>query len=222
MSAQDTTRFPRIWDSHSPSLDLRLSLRSDPSNRDETFPRNGDYDVINGHPVGPCEHSECDHECGDSDGTEDSIATTTATIICSLAQSVCSEFTAHTDCSDLQDFKSSSDHKRRTPGGLRDLLEPSFDMFALEDCPAPSAAAMLLQVAEPTVYSASVRIMTWSCAFRREIFDSSGDAVLSVSIIVFGVVGEGGSKMASALGAHVGQPSGCSSLLSLSLPLHYP
>eukprot|EP00291_Cryptomonas_curvata_P029113 CAMPEP_0172211306 /NCGR_PEP_ID=MMETSP1050-20130122/36330_1 /TAXON_ID=233186 /ORGANISM="Cryptomonas curvata, Strain CCAP979/52" /LENGTH=313 /DNA_ID=CAMNT_0012891745 /DNA_START=287 /DNA_END=1224 /DNA_ORIENTATION=- len=47
--------------------------------------------------------------------------------------------------SDLPDFKSSSDCKRRTPGGLHDLLEPSFDMFALEDCPAPSAAAMLLQ-----------------------------------------------------------------------------
>ena len=149
MSEQDIPRFPRIWDSHSPSFGPRLFLGSDPSNTED----DGDFDLMNGHHFRPCEHFECDHECGDSDGTEDSIATTTATIICSLAQSVCSESTAHTDSSisDLPDFKSSSDFKRRAPGGLHDLLEPSFDMFALEDCPAPSAAAMLLQVAGPSV-----------------------------------------------------------------------
>jgi hypothetical protein len=195
-SAQGTPRFPRRWDNQSPTFGPRPFLGPDPSNRDDWFSRHGDFDLMNGNHVGPCEHSECDHECGDSDGTEDSIATTTATIICSLAQSVCSEFTAHTDCSisDLPDFKSSSDGKRRTPGGLHDLLEPSFDMFALEDCPAPSAAAMLLQVAEPTSHFSSPR-MTWSCACRREIFDSFGGVELSVSIIVFGVVEERGSEM---------------------------
>ncbi len=152
MSAHDTPCFQHRWDSHSPSLGPRHFCGSDPSNRDDSYSRNGDFDLMNVHNVRPCEHSECDHECGDSDGTEDSIATTTTTIICSLAQSACSEFTGHTDSSisDLPDFKSS--YKRRTPGGLHDLLEPSFDMFALEDCPAPSAAAMLLQVAhlQPT------------------------------------------------------------------------
>jgi hypothetical protein len=148
MSAEDTTYSQRRWDSHSPSFGPRRLLGPDPSNTDDLFSRNGDFELKDGMLRERCEHFECDHECGDSDGTEDSIATTTATIIHSIPQSVCSDFTAHVDCSDLTDFKSSSssDHKMRAPGGLHDLLEPSFDMFALEDCPAPTAAAMLLQV----------------------------------------------------------------------------
>jgi len=60
------------------------------------------------------------------------------------------------------------------------------------------------------------------CCCRREIFDSFVGVGLSVSIIAFGVVEEGESKTDSALGAHAGQPNGCSSLQSPSLPSHYP
>ena len=137
------TDCPESWDQFNPELDLTQEYRSlicldDFDLRD--LP--GTDCNCNIHRA--CEHSECDHECGDSDGTEDSIATTTAaTTIHSLPQSVCSDVTAHTDYSDLSEFKSVS---RRNTGALRDLLEPCFDTFPLEDCPAPSAAAMLLQV----------------------------------------------------------------------------
>jgi hypothetical protein len=134
---------PDHWDQYNPELDLGLDYRLIHC-LDEFDARDLPEADTTYRARCACEHSECDHEYGDSDGTEDSIATTTAaTTVHSLPQSVCSDVTAHTDCSDLLDFKNVS---RRNTSALRDLLEPCFDTFALEDSPAPSAAAMLLQV----------------------------------------------------------------------------
>ena len=106
-----------------------------------------------------CQQMEFDHECGDSDGTEDSIATTAATVIHSMPQSVCSDVTTHTECLDFKHIES----RQRGTNALRDILEPCFDTFALEDCPAPSAAAMLLQVGTALIVNIVIFTHSWIC-----------------------------------------------------------
>ena len=84
-----------------------------------------------------------DQECGDSDGTEDSVATTIPAASNAATRCFCSEAVYHADCRIC-----SSDLKRGEEFRFKkwtDILDPCFDQFPLEDCPAPTAN-MLLQV----------------------------------------------------------------------------